>query len=134
MLERNPYWGYSNGAGGFRAELWRRRPFREDMPGTEDREWSLWALREGYVCVLDPAIAVEHDHSRDSLGDCFRRSRREHEGFGMYLDVPRYRPRDVAVEWWTHQGAHRSLLRARLDPRRMAHLAGKWVGRRKGRA
>src|SRR4051794_13293539 len=26
MLERNPFWGYSNSAGAFRAELWRERP------------------------------------------------------------------------------------------------------------
>ena len=41
------------------------------MPGTEDREWSLWALEQGGVCVLDPALAVDHDHSRDPLRACF---------------------------------------------------------------
>ena len=46
-LAAHPFWGYSNSAGGFRASLWRERPFREDMPGTEDREWSQWALRRG---------------------------------------------------------------------------------------
>jgi rhamnosyltransferase len=131
MLERNPYWGYSNSAGGFRADLWRERPFREDLPGTEDREWSLWALRGGRVCVLDPALAVEHDHSGEPLGAAFRRYKREHGGFAMFLpDLPPYRLRDAVREWWSDQGWHRSRARARLDPRRMARLAGKWRGRR----
>jgi len=130
MLERNPYWGYSNSAGGFRAALWRERPFREDMPGTEDREWSRWALARELVCVLDPALAVEHDHSRESLRACFRRWEREHRGFAMYLELPPYRARDALGEWWGDQGWHRSRARARLDPRRMARLAGKWRGRR----
>jgi rhamnosyltransferase len=130
MLERDPYWGYSNAAGAFRAPLWRARPFREDLPGTEDREWSLWALREGHVCVLDPALAVEHDHSKDSLRECFTRYRREALGFGAFLELEPYGVRDVVREWWSDQGWHRSRARARLDPRRMARLAGKWSGRR----
>jgi glycosyltransferase involved in cell wall biosynthesis len=130
MLERNPYWGYSNAAGGFRAALWRERPFREDMPGTEDREWSRWALSRGLVCLLDPALAVEHDHSREPLRACFRRWEREHRGFAMFLELPPYGARDALAEWWGDQGWHRSRVRARLDPRRMARLAGKWWGRR----
>ena len=35
-----PRWGYSNAAGAFRAELWRERHFREDLPGAEDKEWA----------------------------------------------------------------------------------------------
>lgn len=131
MLERNALWGYSNAAGGFRAALWHERPFREDLPGTEDREWSRWALSRGHVCVLDPELAVEHDHSRDGLRDCFRRYEREARGFAMFLeDLPRYGVREALAEWWNDQGWHRSRARARLDPRRMARLAGKWAGRR----
>jgi len=129
-LRARPEWGYSNGAGGFRRALWERRGFREDMPGTEDREWSLWALEQGHVCVLDPALAVDHDHSRDSLRACFARYEREARGFAMAFELPPYRLRDAAREWWSDQGWHRSRARARLDPRRAARLAGKWVGRR----
>jgi hypothetical protein len=130
-LRAHPEWGYSNGAGAFRATLWRERRFREDMPATEDREWALWALeRTGGVCVVDPLIAVDHDHTRDPVRATFRRARREARGFGMFLDLPPYRPADAAREWWTGRGWHRSRTRARLDPRRMARLAGKWAGRR----
>jgi len=131
LLRAHPQWGYSNGAGAFRAELWRERPFREDMPGTEDREWSLWALEARHAtCVIDPALAVDHDHSGDSLRQCFVRYRREARGFAMFLDLPPYGAGAAVREWWSDQGHHRSKLRARLDPRRMARLAGKWAGRR----
>jgi rhamnosyltransferase len=127
LAEAHPRWGYSNGAGGFRRALWEQRPFRTDLPGSEDREWALWALREGSVCVLDPALAVEHDHTRDGLRASFVRYAREARGDAMFLDLPRYRP---LHEWWTDRGWHRSRTRARLDPRRMARLAGRWWGLR----
>ncbi len=127
----HPEWGYSNGAGAFRASLWRERGFREDLPGTEDREWALWALeRRGAVCVLDPALAVEHDHAHDSLRASFARYAREARGYAMYLELPPYGLKEVFREWWGDQGWHRSWARARLDPRRAARLAGKWWGRR----
>jgi rhamnosyltransferase len=131
MIARNVEWGYSNAAGGFRAALWRARPFREDLPATEDREWSRWALQHGHVFVADPALLVDHDHSEDSLRECFDRYAREHRGFAMFVqDLPPYRLRDAAGEWWSDQGWHRSHARARLDPRRAARVAGKWWGRR----
>lgn len=130
LARAHPEWGYSNGAGGFRAALWGDRGFREDLPGTEDREWALWALSRGDVCVLDPALAVDHDHSRDSLRASFERYAREARGYRMYLDHPPYGARAAAVEWWADQGWHRSRARARLDPRRAARLAGKWWGSR----
>jgi hypothetical protein len=127
LAEAHPLWGYSNGAGAFRRSLWAQRGFREDMPGSEDREWALWALRAGHVCLLDPALAVDHDHARDSLRASFTRYAREARGDAMFLDLPPYR---VVHEWWNEQGWHRSKLRARLDPRRAARLAGRWWGRR----
>jgi rhamnosyltransferase len=131
LLRAAPHWGYSNGAGAFRRALWVQRPFREDMPGTEDREWSLWAMEaHGAVCVLDPALAVAHDHSKDSLRDCFDRWEREARGYSMFLPLERYGVRDLAAEWWSDQGWHRSRARARMDPRRAARLLGKYKGRR----
>jgi rhamnosyltransferase len=130
LAGEHPQWGYSNGAGAFRASLWRERGFREDLPGCEDREWALWALGRGHVCLLDPGLAVDHDHSRDSLRASFARYAREARGDRAFLDLPPYGARDAVREWWSDQGWHRSRARARLDPRRMARLAGKWWGRR----
>lgn len=127
----HPHWGYGNGSGAVRAAWWREAPFREDLPGAEDREWAMRVLAaRDAVCVLDPALAVRHDHTRDPLRACFARYSREARGFGMFLDLPPYPARAAVAEWWTDQGGHRSRARARLDPRRMARLAGKWHGRR----
>jgi len=34
---RRPEWGYANGAGAFRAALWREQPFAVQMPGSRTR-------------------------------------------------------------------------------------------------
>jgi glycosyltransferase involved in cell wall biosynthesis len=130
---RYPYWGYGNPAGGFRAELWRRRPFRADMPGTEDKEWAWHWLQRGMRVVIDPELAVGHDHSKDGAPDIYRRYRREWQGYGMYLDLPPYPLQDVVREWWFERDTYRSHMRARLSHRRAARLAGTWAGRRSAR-
>ena len=131
LARAHPRWGYSNGAGAFRRALWEQRGFRADMPGTEDREWALWALAHtGGVCVLDPALAVDHDHEHDDLRTAFTRFAREERGYRMFLQEPPYGLGDAAREWWTERGWYRSAWRARLDPRRVARLAGKWWGAR----
>jgi glycosyltransferase involved in cell wall biosynthesis len=127
----HPLWGYSNAAGAFRASLWRARPFRADLPACEDREWSLHWIRGGYVCVLDPALLVDHDHTHDPMASIYRRARRETVGFGAFLDLPPYGVRDLAREWWTDLRFYDSPARARLSHRRAARLLGAYVGRRR---
>jgi rhamnosyltransferase len=129
---RYPLWGYSNAAGAFRAELWRQRGFREDMPGSEDKEWAWYWLGRGYVTVVDPALEVEHDHFRDPPASLFGRARREAAGHSMFQELPPYTARDLVREWWTDQGGRKSMLRARLSPRRLAQLTGAYVGHREG--
>jgi glycosyltransferase involved in cell wall biosynthesis len=133
LVERWPEWGYSNGAGAFRAALWRARPFRADLPGCEDKEWAWHWLHRGYVCVVDPTLASDHDHTHDSLSSTYRRASREARGFAGFLDVPHYGPRELARDWWTGRGWHRSPLRARASPRRLARLLGAYAGRRTAR-
>jgi rhamnosyltransferase len=127
---RYPHWGYGNPAGAFRADLWRQRPFRTDMPGTEDKEWAWYWLQRGMRAVIDPALAVDHDHSKDSAAELYRRFRREWQGYGLYLDLPPYSLRDLVREWWNERESYRSPARARLSHRRAARLVGTWVGRR----
>jgi rhamnosyltransferase len=131
LIARRPHWGYSNAAGAFRMDLWRRRAFRPDMPGTEDKEWALWWLRHGHVCVVAPDLIVEHDHSKDPLREIFQRGRREYVGFAMYLDPSDYTVADLARDWWSELGTYQSALRARLSHRRAARLAGKYAGTRR---
>jgi rhamnosyltransferase len=131
LARRVPEWGYSNGAGAFRASLWRERPFRTDLTGCEDREWALHWLDQGYVAVLDPALVVDHDHTHDSPTAIYRRARREAQGFATYLDQPAQRPAELVREWWTDPRFYDSALRARLSHRRAARLLGAYAGRRR---
>jgi rhamnosyltransferase len=126
--------GYSNAAGAYRTELWRQRPFREDMPGCEDKEWAWHWLNQGWKVVLDPALEVEHDHSRDPIPSVFDRARREWIGYAMYLELPPYAARSLFREWWSTLDGHANHLRARLSPWRFARLLGKYAGLRRRRS
>jgi glycosyltransferase involved in cell wall biosynthesis len=132
LARRRPDWGYGNAAGAFRADLWRRRPFRADLPGCEDKEWAWYWLQQGYSCVVDPAVAVEHDHTHDSLRSIYRRARREAEGYAAFLDDPPGPATRAALAhtWWGDTRWYRSRARARLSHRRAARLLGAYAGRR----
>ena len=128
---RHPEWGYSNAAGGFRAELWRQRGFRTDMPASEDKEWALHWLDRGHRVVLDPALEVDHDHSKDGMRDQYDRARRDVIGVAMaFGGPPPYPLRQLLRDWWAGWDGYDSALRARLSHRRAARLAGTYMGHR----
>jgi rhamnosyltransferase len=131
LARRRPEWGYSNGAGAFRASLWRQRPFRTDLPACEDKEWALHWLDESYTCLVDPTLAVDHDHTHDSLRAIFTRARREAEGYAAFLDQDPYGPRELFDDWWSDLRWYDSAARARLSHRRTARLLGSYAGRRR---
>lgn len=130
LARRRPEWGYSNAAGAFRADLWRRRGFREDLGACEDKEWALHWLAEGYACRVDPALAVEHDHTHDPLRAIYARARREATAYAQFLGPRPAPPRQLFAEWWSDLRWYDSATRARLSPRRVARLAGAYAGRR----
>jgi rhamnosyltransferase len=132
LARANPFWGYSNSAGAFRADLWRERPFREDMPATEDKEWAWHWLGEGRLVVVDPSFATDHSHRDEGRLATYRRARDIWRGFSMYLDLEPYGARDLARDWWTGLGGYPSPLRARLGWRRAAKLFGRYRGSRFG--
>jgi rhamnosyltransferase len=134
LHEQHPFWGYSNAAGAFRADLWRRHRFDERMPGSEDQAWARHWMREGYLVYVDPALWVNHDHSKDPLPSMYRRARREREGHEMFLDLPRMTVRDLVARWWTDRDGYRSTWRARLSHRRAARLLGAYAGNRRAHA
>jgi glycosyltransferase involved in cell wall biosynthesis len=128
----HPFWGYSNSAGAFRADLWRAHPFREDMPGTEDKEWAWHWLQRDRLVVVDPALVTDHSHSDEGPLETFRRARAEWQGFAMFLDLQSYGLRGLARDWWRQLDGYPSHWRARLGPRRAVRLLGRWRGRRGG--
>jgi rhamnosyltransferase len=127
---RFPMWGYSNAAGAFRTSLWRERPFRADMPGTEDKEWAWHWLTRGMTLVVSPEMRVDHTHGKDPARDLFERSRREWYGLGMYFDLDPYPARVAVSEWWRELEGRPSHARARLSHRRAARIAGRWRAQR----
>lgn len=126
----HPFWGYANSAGGFRRDLWGRRPFDEELIASEDLEWALYWQRQGWLVLLDPALDVEHSHREEGPLRTFRRIRNEVACVALFQPVEPLSLPAVIGEWWNGPHLHRSDLRARLDPRRMASLAGKYVGSR----
>jgi rhamnosyltransferase len=132
LARRRPEWGYSNAAGAFRAELWRRRPFREDLPACEDKEWAWHWLARGYRCTIDPGLRVEHDHTHDSVRSIYTRARREAAAYTEFLPwrPPADGPGALVREWWSDLRWYPSPARARLSHRRAARLLGAYAGRR----
>jgi rhamnosyltransferase len=134
---RWPAWGYSNAAGAFRAELWRQRPFREDLPACEDREWGrFWAL-EDRPTQIDPNLLVAHDHTHDPVIQIYRRARRESVGFAAFLGAQAPGPasfRELIPVWWSDTRFYTNRWRARASHRRAAQLLGTLAGRRASRS
>jgi rhamnosyltransferase len=128
--QRNPYWGYSNAAGGFRRELWEVHQFRRDLPFSEDKEFAWHWLHQGRTVVIDPELLVDHDHSKDPLPVIYRRAHAKWAAFAMYLPVEPYPLHALAREWWSERGSWRSHARARLSHRRAAALAGRYTALR----
>ncbi|MDH4228540.1 MAG: glycosyltransferase [Nitrospirota bacterium] len=85
----NPHAGCDSANGGYRAELWRRRPFHETLSGAEDKEWGYHFQKQGYLVVLDPEVRELHKHvvngSRALIRDRHMRSFREHRAFAEFL-------------------------------------------------
>jgi rhamnosyltransferase len=130
LAEAHPLWGYSSHAGAFRRSLWTQRPFRADMPFSEDKEWAWHWLQQGHTAVLDPALVVQHGHGADPLREQFRRGYLQWVGLGMFLPIERQSLPALAGQWWNDRESYDSALRARLSPKRIARLAGTYTGRR----
>jgi glycosyltransferase involved in cell wall biosynthesis len=127
----HPFWGYANSAGGFRRALWSQRPFDEELIASEDLEWALYWQRQGWLVLLDPALDIEHSHRDEGPLKTFRRIRNEVACVAKFQPVDPLPLRGLIAEWWKGPNLHRSDLRARLDPRRIGALAGKYVGLRR---
>ncbi len=131
---RHPFWGFSNHASSWRAFVWRSLPFSEDLGATEDKEWALRVLSAGWTLAYHPDLLVDQSHRwRQGTREFYRRSRIESYGLGRVVDLPAYGPADLMREWWRPPDPRSSLLRLRLNPRRMAGMVGGWAGRRQAR-
>ncbi|HUV41740.1 MAG TPA: glycosyltransferase [Sedimentisphaerales bacterium] len=56
---------FSNAASCIRRRIWEKHPFAI-LPAAEDREWSKWAVRNGYKIVYDSKLRAYHSHTEPS--------------------------------------------------------------------
>jgi hypothetical protein len=71
----HPFWGFSNHASSWRAEVWAEHRFDERLPWAEDREWVQRVTEAGWVIAFDPELSVDMSHAWRSPRELFRRQR-----------------------------------------------------------
>jgi len=134
LFHRNPFWGFSNHASSWRADVWREFPFDETVAAAEDKEWSQRVLDAGWVIALDPGLAVEAQHRFDDGPLAFHRLiQRDVQAVASFCDLPRYSLRDLVRDWWNPARDGRSRTRVRLSPWHVAAVTGKYTGLRTAR-
>lgn len=127
----NPYFGFSNHASSWRAEVWQEFPFDEQLDYAEDKEWAMRVLQAGWVIVFDPHLDVDMSHVwRSGAVEYYRRQKRAVKALGTFASLPPYSLRHAVQEWWQEPGDRRPPWRRRLNPVRAAGLAGKYQGHR----
>ena len=132
----NPFWGFSNHASSWRANVWAQFPFNEQIEAAEDREWSWRVLDAGWVLIFDPKIWVSLEHSwKGGLRNFYYRQRQDRAAIGTFTALPEYGLSELTQEWWrgTPADGHSKLFH-RLNPLRMAGLLGKYAGQRQAKA
>lgn len=127
----NAYWGFSNHASSWRGSVWSEFPFDERFDYAEDREWSWRVTAAGYVIAFDPALWVDMSHSWKGARNVFQRRRRAARALRAFAPMPDFGVREALAEWWRDvpEDGHSHAFH-RLNPHRMAGLAGKWAGHR----
>lgn len=129
----HPWWGFSNHASSWRADVWRRHRFDELLGYAEDKEWALRVLSEGWVIAFDVGLFVDMSHQwRTTLREFTSRQRRSAQAIASFSPTARYGPLELAVDWWSGDVDHRPAWRRRLSPRRIAGLLAKFRGFRAG--
>ena len=136
FARRHRFWGYSNHAGSWRAEMWRALPFDEHLPAAEDREWFWRILDAGWAVMLDPALRVEPAHrARESWQAWYRRNRREMAAHVIFEQDLTYGVGDLMRDWMAAGDLPLDAgLRQRMSPRRAVGLAGRYAGARVSRS
>jgi rhamnosyltransferase len=132
----HPEWGFSNHAGSWRADVWQRFPFHEGLEASEDKEWALRVVAEGYVIAFRPELYVDLSHRwRAGAAALYHRQRREASAMASIAPWHRYTLADWVREWWGRipDDGRPAMAHRFLNYKRLAGLAGRLVGARQGR-
>lgn len=120
----HPYWGFSNHASSWRAGVWERFPFDEQLPAAEDKEWAWRVLAAGNVIACDPALVVDGSHQwSGGIRALYERARMNGAAYAMFCPESIGR-RDISPPW---SGLP---IRQQINPRRYVQRAGTWAGYR----
>ncbi|GAA2030207.1 glycosyltransferase [Pseudokineococcus marinus] len=96
-LAANRWWGFTNHASAWAAEVWREHPFDERLTATEDKEWSWRVVTGDRYLVVDPALVVPGAHRRDrGIRSYYRRLVKEQTSVAHLRPVPPYGLLDAA--------------------------------------
>src|SRR5579859_6137854 len=97
----NPYWGYSNHAGSWRAEVWQTDQFDEQMDAAEDKEWAQRVLSHGWVIMFDPELTVPTGHRRSAgIRPLYGRVKRESRAVWVYSSPEHPFTAARAISYW----------------------------------
>jgi rhamnosyltransferase len=128
----DPFWGFSNHASSWRAEVWRQHRFDETLPASEDFEWSDRVVAAGHTIVFDPALTISGEHrTRQGPLALYRRSVREFVGTARCRPVEPPTLCSSLASWWREHPPQTRRHRQLLSPYRMAVICGRYVGGRR---
>jgi rhamnosyltransferase len=130
---RHPYWGFSNTASSWRADVWEQLPFDEALPACEDKEWAFRVLASGWTIAVDPQLTVSDSHRREKgLRDLYRRTRREAEAMASFAPIPPPTLGGFMREWQIDVPSSSILgrWRRRVSPGRFTELMATYHGHR----
>jgi len=82
---------FSNAASCIRRSVWERHKFA-DLAAAEDREWSKWAIENGYKIIYDARAKVYHSHN-----DSCRKAARRVIGLEKAADIRNKRKRNIPL-------------------------------------
>ena len=129
------YFGFNNSNGAVRRDIWESFPFKEEMPGSEDKEWALRVLSEGHLLVHDSEAFVIHRHD-DSMRQAWWRAHRELLGYKYFLpdlsigfaETIRYAFYATLGAWETKPAPGRMRRFFSRIPRILATATGRYTG------
>lgn len=122
------YWGFSNHASAWSAEVWSRHPFDERLTATEDKEWTWRALADSGPMVVDPRLFVSGLHRRSAGVRAYhRRMVKEIRSIQHLRPLPPFGLGRALAEWARPQPTDPFLTGARRFGRtRLVEVAARW--------
>ncbi|HYE31711.1 MAG TPA: glycosyltransferase [Methylomirabilota bacterium] len=115
----------------YRRSLWQEHKFDEALPGAEECEWFVWAVKKDYQLAAVHRAAVRYE-SRRSLRSFYKKGQVDYRWQSQYLDVGA--PSASRLGWYFLKQcamAAAGRLPAHLPLRNAAHALGQLAERRK---